>query len=765
MSSDDTQRIMILLQAKDEEFQRTLKRTNATLARAAKQMERDTSQANRAMDAHLKKSGMSFTALGTAATVASTAVIASLAVMAASARTAIAEMAGIADISARIGMSAEDFQALQFGMQMAGVEANEFAAAMEQFALRTGDAANGQGALLKTLRDNGVVLRDGAGQMRSQIDLLRDFADVVADAGSEQERLSLINDAFGRGGKSLAEAMGGGAEALDHMIQKAIEGGMVLDNEVIARAAELDDKFEAVTRRIDTMWKTAIIWGAEFFGMFEREKATLDELFDKVAAETIVGNETAEALRNNNDAMEKSREMVNDLAADYEYVSGEVAGLVLQLSDFSTQLQMVGDIAGSNEIKLLSIQLAETVARFRDGKTTGEQFNAELNILLTLSDDAGNRLGALNGISFDGVAGRIGALTQTVKGLASWASQAVAQVAALADTSVATTGGVDTEDPRRHVEFGVAPTESRRPVIRPFELGVPDLPAAGSVGGGSRGGGGAARDDWKAEVEAIRARTAALEAEAAALLMAADGGETFGDAVEYAKKKAELLVAAQKAGREITPELTAEIEALAGAYVTAGDSADEARARLEAMRDQTKEAADALADMFVSIFDGSKSAGEALRDLALQMAATAAKQQLLNALMGAAQGGGWFSRLLQGIGGALSPTPSYARGTGMHPGGMARINEVGGELVNLPRGATVVPHDLSRRMVDNVPAMSVHFHGGGITQAEVRTEERRGPNGERQMHVTFLRMLKEAHDRGEMDGTLSRLYGVKRKVS
>jgi hypothetical protein len=42
--------------------------------------------------------------------------------------------------------------------------------------------------------------------------------------------------------------------------------------------------------------------------------------------------------------------------------------------------------------------------------------------------------------------------------------------------------------------------------------------------------------------------------------------------------------------------------------------------------------------------------------------------------------------------------PSYAVGTDFHPGGLAWVGEQGRELVNLPRGAQVIPHQQSVRM-------------------------------------------------------------------
>jgi TP901 family phage tail tape measure protein len=42
--------------------------------------------------------------------------------------------------------------------------------------------------------------------------------------------------------------------------------------------------------------------------------------------------------------------------------------------------------------------------------------------------------------------------------------------------------------------------------------------------------------------------------------------------------------------------------------------------------------------------------------------------------------------------------PSYARGTKSHPGGPAMVNEQGGEIIDLPAGSRVIPHDLSEQM-------------------------------------------------------------------
>lgn len=66
----------------------------------------------------------------------------------------------------------------------------------------------------------------------------------------------------------------------------------------------------------------------------------------------------------------------------------------------------------------------------------------------------------------------------------------------------------------------------------------------------------------------------------------------------------------------------------------------------------------------------------------------------------------------------------FAGGTDFAPGGLARINELGGEIVDLPRGSRVIPHDVSMRMAANAnrpaaaapaPKVDLHVHVNGAS--------------------------------------------------
>ena len=56
---------------------------------------------------------------------------------------------------------------------------------------------------------------------------------------------------------------------------------------------------------------------------------------------------------------------------------------------------------------------------------------------------------------------------------------------------------------------------------------------------------------------------------------------------------------------------------------------------------------------------------------------------------------GWINKEFSGINWGFG---GHATGTSYFPGGWTRINERGGEIVNLPGGTKIIPHDVSQRM-------------------------------------------------------------------
>ena len=74
----------------------------------------------------------------------------------------------------------------------------------------------------------------------------------------------------------------------------------------------------------------------------------------------------------------------------------------------------------------------------------------------------------------------------------------------------------------------------------------------------------------------------------------------------------------------------------------------------------------------------------------------------LSALDGAIESVPVIGSIYRGIKGAgswvIDKVTGHATGTSYFPGGWTRVNERGGEIMRLPGGTQIIPHDVSRRM-------------------------------------------------------------------
>lgn len=232
-------------------------------------------------------------------------------------------------------------------------------------------------------------------------------------------------------------------------------------------------------------------------------------------------------------------------------------------------------------------------------------------------------------------------------------------------------------------------------------------PTSKSGGGGGKRGRGRG-DSFQREVQQIKDRTAALQAETAAMAGINPLIDDYGFAVEKARSTQELLNAAQKAGIAITPDLRAKIDALAEGYANASAEAE----KLQQSQEDARRAADDFRDLgkdvlggFIQDLKDGKSATEALgkalnkvADKLLDMALPglfSGKGGLSGGLFGGAiipgilHSGGVAGRDGYGHGRVVSPSV-FAGARRMHSGGIAGL-QAGEVPAILQRGEVVLP--------------------------------------------------------------------------
>lgn len=670
MADGNLERITVLLQARDRDFARAMDRNNRLIARLNRDGSRNMRQMTTTVESQLSRMKSSAADFGTsfARGLAFGAAPAAVALISRSLRGAVSELSALGKQARDTGLDVETLQGLMRGfargtnMDEAGV-----GQAFEQFNRRIGDAIAGTGPLAATLDRYGIVLRRNNGEMKTQAELLDDIATAMRNARNEQERAAIGNAAFGRDGRRMADLMAGGPEVLREMEAEARAAGDIIDSNLIHRAEILDDKFDQLTRRVKTFFQTLAV-GA-MGGTAETPIDTLNRLFgDPGRARSVLGEELFNALiEGAGELADETERAVSGIADLADGMQRGVLRFSAGMADITGQLSDLGMIDEILSFDRVIVEMEQLVSDLRAGRIGVEEFDAALDEAIESAAGALEGFRAIDGVDVSGAVDAI----NTLKGaLSATRAEALALRSELPGDPYGMTDGA----PLSGVTMPQDLLTGRRasPPERPpnnIDFGMPPARRGG-------GGGGGTTNPYAGAVEDIQARTQALELEAAALIAVANSGREYGNAVDFARTKADLMQRAMEAGREITPELEAQIDALAEAYVAAGQAAQEAAAQMEEAQASAERGADAVTDLFLSFTKGSDAAKAALAQLLIQLARVQMQQAILG--LGGGKGGGFLSML----GGMLT---GRAGGGGVRAGEPYRINE------NTPNSEIMVP--------------------------------------------------------------------------
>lgn len=173
------------------------------------------------------------------------------------ARAALDRFGEIDDQARNGGLDPELYQGVAHAAKLAGIEISATASAMSLFAQNSGLAAAGRGRMVTALQALNPELLKNIQLATTQEERLRLAADAINAATSAAEKAALSGALFGN--RDFAETFKGGAEALDLTIAKARELGIIIDRETVARAAELGDKLDVASDIIDMKLKRAFV--------------------------------------------------------------------------------------------------------------------------------------------------------------------------------------------------------------------------------------------------------------------------------------------------------------------------------------------------------------------------------------------------------------------------------------------------------------------------------------------------------------------------
>ena len=193
----------------------------------------------------------------------------------------------IAKTADKVGVTTNELQELRFAASQSGIETRTLDMALQRFARRMGEAAQGTGELLKTTQELGIKFQDSEGRYFSTTELLGQYAEAMGKAETQQEKLRLAFKAFDSEGAALVNLLGEGSEELQAFREQAVELGLVLGEDLVRESEILNDKFDILATqvkvRVTEAFLTATQAVLQFFGVFADASEAQKEL-DKVQA-------------------------------------------------------------------------------------------------------------------------------------------------------------------------------------------------------------------------------------------------------------------------------------------------------------------------------------------------------------------------------------------------------------------------------------------------------------------------------------------------
>lgn len=313
----ETEQLVVALEARIREFEKNFQKAGRTandnfsrMEKRAKQsgdrMEKSLSGAASRLGGVLKNFGAGF-----AGGILGGLSVAGLQRIASAVGDVAKNVAMIGSNAKMAGLSNRAFQELSYVAEQSRISVDALADGMKELALRADEwITTGGGSASEAFQRLGY----SAGELKTK---LKDPSALLVDIIARLQQLDkaaqirIADELFGgQAGERFVELLDRGASGIRAMIAEAHSFGLVLDDDVIAKADEIDRKFNLISRTIGTRVKGAIVAAAgellEFMDKMkdveERQSATLGNQLTDLGARRLANENAILKLRNDRDS-------------------------------------------------------------------------------------------------------------------------------------------------------------------------------------------------------------------------------------------------------------------------------------------------------------------------------------------------------------------------------------------------------------------------------------------------------------------------------
>lgn len=282
MSQTGDERLLVLVEARITDLEKNMRKASATTGREFGKMRKDAGSATRAMEADVIRSsnrireatasiGGAIGSLGKGALAGVGVSIAGLGLgeLWSQARATATEIANIGSEAQRAGVSAKAFQELGYVAQQNRIPIDALTDGLKELALRADELVQtGAGPAAESFHRLGISAEDLKEKLKDPQALMIEIIGKLGEL-DKASQIRISDELFGgTAGERFVELIDDGAEGIRRLIQEANDLGMVMDEEMIAKAAEIDRQFTIVSNTVGTYLKGAIVNAASALAMF-----------------------------------------------------------------------------------------------------------------------------------------------------------------------------------------------------------------------------------------------------------------------------------------------------------------------------------------------------------------------------------------------------------------------------------------------------------------------------------------------------------------
>lgn len=259
---DEGQRLLVTFEARLNKYERDLERSKNKSRTNFKAIQKDAEEAGSGIE---KAMSSALGTLGSFGKGLAGGIVGGLAVggideILGRVRELSKSVAEVGDQAKMTGMKAKDFQELAYVAEQNRIPVDALADGMKELSLRADEwIKTGQGSGAESFQRLGYSATDLAKKLEDPKELLLDIIDRTQEL-DRAARIRVFDELFGgQGGEKFVQLIDRGREGIAKTIKEANDLGDIMSDQLIQRADEFNQKWDAIGRTISTNVKQAVL--------------------------------------------------------------------------------------------------------------------------------------------------------------------------------------------------------------------------------------------------------------------------------------------------------------------------------------------------------------------------------------------------------------------------------------------------------------------------------------------------------------------------